>query len=146
MRVCTRVLIVSEECVVLPISCPTIIQVAKKTRLVLHTISYNVNLITLCRRTRFVLCGSVGKGENNRDTREHGSSHKYLQYDSESSQPPWCRLCGIAVHTSSPFSLVTPSLCLDDAIILAATISATVLQVVSPSVLMSPRPHTNADV
>jgi hypothetical protein len=77
MRVRARVVIVSEECVVLPTSCLTIIQVAKKTRLVLHTISYNVNLITLCRRRPFALCGSVGKGGNNwEDGTWHMAFHK----------------------------------------------------------------------
>jgi hypothetical protein len=60
MHLCTRVLIVNEECAVLPTSCLMIIQVAKKTRLDLHTISYNVSLITFCRCRPFALCGSVG--------------------------------------------------------------------------------------
>jgi hypothetical protein len=63
----------------------------------------------------------------------------------------WSRLCEAAVHTS-PLA-PRPALqshalsVLDDAIVLAATVSATVLQeVVSPSVLTSPRPHTNVAV
>jgi len=80
MRVCTRVLIVSEECVVLPTSCPTIIQGVKNTPLVHHTISYNVNLINLCRRRTFALCGSVGKEENNWDTTEMAEVITVRQY------------------------------------------------------------------
>ena len=64
MRLRACVLIVSEGCVVLPTSCQTIIEVAKKTRLVPHTISYTVyvNLITLCRLRASMLC-DIGKGE-----------------------------------------------------------------------------------
>jgi hypothetical protein len=54
------------------------------------------------------------------------------------------------VHTRalplSPLNLVQPLFVLDDPIILAATISATVLQVTSPSVLTPPRPHTNTAI
>ena len=63
MRVCNCVLIVSEEYVVLPTSCPTIILVVKKTRLVLHMISYDVNLITLRRGGAFVLYRNAGGKE-----------------------------------------------------------------------------------
>ena len=58
MRVCTRVLLVSEECVVLPICCPKIILVARNT-LVLRAINYHVFPYCICGKVgsiRGVLC------------------------------------------------------------------------------------------